>query len=66
MKTLKEHNDEVAETLRARHESTNLTGVACDHCGTEMRYSNVGVSLATYPPKVRVECPQCGRVGWKS
>ena len=59
MKTLEEHNEYICK-INAEPKVC-LAGVKCDDCGTEMILSQPNVVLASYPPKMRVECPSCGK-----
>lgn len=58
MKSIEEHNREAL----LRHANANEhigSGIQCPHCGDEMKYTNPGVVLASYPPQKRVECFSC-------
>lgn len=63
MKTLEEHNKYVYNLYT--QEKTYSAGVKCDDCGTEMILPEPNVVLTSYPPKVKVECPKCGKTGLK-
>lgn len=39
--------------------TTRLSGLACDHCGTEILHR--GVVYATYPPQTPYDCACCGK-----
>jgi ribosomal protein S27E len=63
MKTLEEHNEHIY--MIHAQPKVCLAGVKCDDCGTEMILPESNVVLTSYPPKVRVECPKCGKTGLK-
>ncbi|MXY97587.1 MAG: hypothetical protein F4Z29_07510 [Gemmatimonadetes bacterium] len=64
MRTLDNHNDMMLDAQRRADGEPPATDVACNHCGTEMLYSD-HLILTTIPPQRRVECPDCGNSGLK-
>jgi len=63
MKTLEEHNEYIYK-INAEPKVCSA-GVKCDDCGTEMILPQPDVVLTSNPPKMRVECPSCGKTGLK-
>ncbi len=63
MKTLEEHNEHIYK-IHAEPKVYSA-GDKCDDCGTEMILPEPNIILTSYPPKVRVECPNCGKTGVK-
>jgi ribosomal protein S27E len=59
MKTLEEHNEYIYK-INAEPKVCSA-GVKCDDCGTEMILPQPNVVLTSYPPKMRVKCPSCGK-----
>ena len=65
MKTLEKYNEEMENIRLIGLESTDLAGVLCDQCPTEMILTQPDVILTSYPPKQTVKCPNCGYRGYK-
>jgi hypothetical protein len=64
MKTLDEHNADIAERERAfREMASDGAGVACPKCGTEMKERWPGTVNTSDPPTHWVDCPKCGYAG---
>ena len=62
MKYLNDHNEEARKMYMQPEDNIfgNGAGVLCPKCGFEMKYSQPGVVLASYPPQSRVHCISCG------
>lgn len=65
MKTLNDHNEDAYKGYSTHGASSVGAGVACNNCGTEMRYQNINMVLASYPPKQTVVCPNCRTIDYK-
>ena len=65
MRTLNDHNHSRTHTVSIEKRQKGLAGVICPRCQTtEMVYKD-GVVMMVDPPKMRVECPECGFCGEK-
>ena len=55
MKTLEEYNAE----MRERYKANDSTGIQCPQCGDELKLTEPGVVLLSYPPQKKVHCNTC-------
>jgi hypothetical protein len=53
---LKSFHEHEMEEQTAYRQAVERTGVACDHCGTELIFSD-NIILTSFPPKRRAHCP---------
>lgn len=66
MKTLDEHNNDAYKRYQMQDAIPAKAGVACPKCQTEMNIAgDPNMVLACWPPKMRVECPNCGHTDYK-
>lgn len=63
MRTLSEYNMDALLTYFPK-DINNGADVKCE-CGAEMEYVSPGTVLTSYPPKVGVKCPVCGKYDFK-
>ena len=63
LEPLGDYNARRRESYGPRPEMPN--GIACPNCGEELHDANPGVTLASYPPKTKVECRGCVFRGYR-
>lgn len=61
MLKLSEYNKIIIEEIREEDRKKVFTGVACDDCGTELKYVDYYSTLLSYPAQKNVICPNCGK-----
>jgi DNA-directed RNA polymerase subunit RPC12/RpoP len=54
--------DRLRRAQMERHDAT-WSGIGCPDCGREMAWSDLGIVLASDPPRRAVACRDCGYTG---
>jgi len=67
MKTLKEHNADIIKRYNALQKlnEPHPNGIACPVCGNELWDSCPTMILASNPPKLNINCPNCNYTGYR-
>jgi len=64
MKTLEEHNRDVADAFRLPNCIPIPNNIECPKCGKELLDTDPTVMLPSIPPQKNVHCPDCGYRGY--